>query len=210
MMILHVGASGLVGRLVLERLLAAPEVVSVVAPSRRALAVQHPKLRNPLVDFDALDPDADWWAADAVICTLGTTLAEAGSKEAFRRVDFDYPLLVARLARWKGAGAYALNSALGANARSLFFYNRVKGELETALAAVDYPSLTFVRPGLIDGVRIPPRPGEGRMLALSRLLRPLLPKQWRPSRAEKIADALVAAAVQARPGRRVIAARQLA
>ena len=149
-------------------------------------------------------------AADAVICTLGTTLAEAGSKEAFRRVDFDYPLLVARLARWKGAGAYALNSALGANARSLFFYNRVKGELETALAAVDYPSLTFVRPGLIDGVRIPPRPGEGRMLALSRLLRPLLPKQWRPSRAEKIADALVAAAVQARPGRRVIAARQLA
>ena len=97
---------------------------------------------------------------DAVICTLGTTLADAGSRDAFRRVDHDYPLQVARLARRHGAGTFALNSALGANARSSIFYNRVKGELEAALAALDYPALVLVRPGLIDGDRSQWRPGE--------------------------------------------------
>lgn len=210
MNILHVGASGLVGRLVLDRLLSTAEAISVVAPTRRPLAAQHPKLHNPLVDFDHLPADADWWAVDAVICTLGTTIGDAGSQAAFRHVDFDYPLQVARLAHQRGASVCVLNSALGANARSRIFYNRVKGDLEDALAAVGFTSLTLVRPGLIDGVRAKPRPGEGRALALSRLLQPLLPKQWQPSRAEKIAEALVAAALEPVPGRQVIEARQLA
>lgn len=210
MNVLHVGASGLVGTLVLARLLEAPEVAAVVAPTRRALALRHPKLRNPVVDFDALSDAAPWWSVDAVICTLGTTIRDAGSQAAFRRVDYAYPLRVAQLARQRGAQTFALNSALGANARSRVFYNRVKGELEDALASLGFPSLALVRPGLIDGVRVPPRPGEGRALAVSRLLRPLLPKQWQPSRAERIAQALVDAVLQSRPGRSVVEARQLA
>ena len=210
MKILHVGATGLVGRLVLERLLGSPQVARVVAPTRRTLGITHPRLHNPVVDFEALPEDADWWAADAVICTLGTTIADAGSQAAFRRVDHDYPLQVARLARRQGARAYALNSAMGANARSSIFYNRVKGELEDALAALGYPSLVLVRPGLIDGERERPRAGEGRALAVSRVLRPLLPMKWRPSRAMKIADALVDAAVHPLPGRRVVEAGALA
>ena len=210
MKILHVGATGLVGRLVLARLLESPQVARVVAPTRRSLGITHPRLHNPVVDFDALPEDADWWAVDAVICTLGTTIADAGSQAAFRRVDHDYPLQVARLARRHGARGYALNSAMGASARSSIFYNRVKGELEDALAALDYPSLVLVRPGLIDGERQRPRAGEGRALAVSRLLRPLLPGKWRPSRAMRIADALVDAALQGMPGRHVVEAAELA
>lgn len=209
MNILHVGASGLVGQLVLARLLESQDVARVVAPTRRPLDTTHPRLHNPMVDFDALPEDADWWAVDAVICTLGTTIADAGSQAAFRRVDHDYPLQVARLARRHGARAYALNSAMGANARSSIFYNRVKGELEDALAALDYPSLVLVRPGLIDGERTRPRAGEGRALAVSRLLRPLLPMKWRPSRATRIADALVDAALHPVPGRQVVDAAVL-
>lgn len=210
MNILHVGATGLVGRLVLARLLGSPQVASVVAPTRRPLGITHPRLHNPVVDFETLPENADWWSVDAVICTLGSTIADAGSQAAFRRVDHDYPLQVARLARLHGARVYALNSAMGANARSSIFYNRVKGELEDALAALDYPSLVLVRPGLIDGERERPRAGEDRALAVSRLLRPLLPRKWRPSRALRIADVLVDAVLHPLPGRHVVDAADLA
>jgi uncharacterized protein YbjT (DUF2867 family) len=210
MKVLHVGATGLVGRLVLARLLQSPRVECVIAPTRRALQMTHPRLQNPVVDFEALPGDAGWWAVDAVVCTLGTTIADAGSQAAFRRVDHDYPLQVATLARRQGATTYALNSAMGANARSSIFYNRVKGELEDALSALGYPSLVLVRPGLIDGERERPRTGEGLALAASRLLRPLLPTKWRPSRAERIADALVQAVLDPPPGRSTVEADRLA
>lgn len=210
MNILHIGATGLVGRLVLPRLLDAPQVTRVFAPTRRPLEIQSPRLTNPVIDFDALAEDAEWWAVDAVICTLGTTISDAGSQQAFRRVDYDYPIQVATLARKHGANTYALNSAMGANARSSIFYNQVKGELEDALAALDYPSLVLVRPGLIDGERAQSRPSEARLLALSRFLRPVLPMKWRPSRAERLADALVDAALNPLPGRSVVEADQLA
>ena len=210
MKILHVGATGLVGRLVLRRLLDTPGVTRVIAPTRRPLDTQHPHLLNPVIDFDSLPEDAEWWDVDAVICTLGTTIAIAGSQAAFRRVDHDYPLQIARLARKYGAKTYVLNSAMGANARSSVFYNRVKGELEEALAALDYESLVLVRPGLIDGERAESRPGEARLLAVSRFLRPILPMKWRPSRAERIADALVDAALNPPRGLTVVEADQLA
>lgn len=140
-----VGATGLMGRHVLQRALADPRVDAIVAPTRRALPT-HAKLSSPSVDYEWLDEDASWWRADAVICTLGTTLRTAGSEAAFRRVDHDYPLAVARLARAHGTPTYVLNSAIGADAGSRFFYNRVKGELENALRLVGFDSLTLVRP----------------------------------------------------------------
>ncbi len=210
MNILHVGATGLVGRLVLQQLLDSAQVSRVTAPTRRALGITHPKLLNPVVDFDAVPPDADWWRADAVICTLGTTMAAAGSREAFRRVDLQYPLVVARNAHRHGTRAYVLNSAMGADADSRVFYNQVKGELESGLAEVGFDSLTLVRPGLIDGERSENRRGEAIALALSRTLRPLLPLQWRPSRAERIAAALVQAAITSRQGIVLVEASELA
>ena len=153
MKLLLAGSTGLVGRHVLEQALAHPSIDAVVAPVRRASAPAHPKLVAPVVDFDALPEDADWWGVDAVACTLGTTMRIAGSEAAFRRVDHDYPLAFARLARRHGARTFVLNSALGADRTSRIFYNRVKGETEHDLGGVGFESLTIVRPGLIGGER---------------------------------------------------------
>ena len=209
MKLLLLGATGLVGRHVLTSALADPRVESVVAPTRRALAA-HPKLRSPQVDFDHLPPHADWWQADAVICALGTTMRTAGSEEAFRRVDFGYPLTIARLARAHGTPTYVLNSAIGADARSRFFYNRVKGELEQALAGQGFESLTFVRPGLIGGHREEFRLGERIMLMGLTLTNPLLPRHWRLNPAPKIANALLEAAIGPTPGVHVVGSERMA
>jgi uncharacterized protein YbjT (DUF2867 family) len=125
MKLLLVGSTGLVGRHILDLALADERVDAVVAPARRRLS-DHRKLLAPIVDFEHLPEDVDWWRTDAVICTLGTTMRMAGSKEAFRRVDHDYPLAVARLARHHGTPTFVLNSAMSANPSSRFFYSRVK------------------------------------------------------------------------------------
>ncbi|MBX9403202.1 NAD-dependent dehydratase [Lysobacter sp. BMK333-48F3] len=209
MKLLLLGATGLVGREVLQLALAEPAVSAVVAPGRRAPA-PHPKLQAPLIDWDALPEQADWWRADAVICALGTTMRVAGSQAAFRRVDLDYPLAAARLARRHGARAYALNSALGADPQSRIFYNRVKGELEQALQAQGYASLTLVRPGLIGGQREQFRAGERAATWALRLAGPLLPLRWRINPARNIARALLDAALRAEPGVRIIESDRLA
>jgi uncharacterized protein YbjT (DUF2867 family) len=208
MKLLLVGSSGLVGSHVLEMALADPKVTSVVAPTRRALP-PHPKLQAPVVDFDALPPDAAWWQADAVICTLGTTMRSAGSQAAFRRVDHDYPLAVAKLARRHGTPCHVLNSAIGADPDARFFYNRVKGELERDLAGLRFASLTHVRPGLIGGERQERRLGERVSGVLLGLLGPVLPRRWRINPAPRIAHALIDAALQARPGVHIIPSEQL-
>jgi uncharacterized protein YbjT (DUF2867 family) len=197
------GATGLVGRFVLNQALANRRITRVVAPTRRPLPV-HARLVNPQVDFEQLPEDADWWRVDAVVCALGTTIAKAGSKAAFYRVDHDHPLRAAQLARANGAHSYALNSSLGADAASRVFYARTKGELERDLQALGYPSLTFVRPGLIGGEREESRPAEQIGVMVSQWLRPLLPARYRVVPAERIAHHLLQAAVAARPGVHVV------
>ncbi len=201
--ILLVGATGLVGQSALHQALEHPAVGQVVAPTRRPLAAHH-KLLNPVVSFDALPDDVPWWAADAVICTLGTTIKKAGSQPAFYRVDHDHPMRVAELARRHGARAFALNSALGADASSRVFYSRTKGELERDLQELGFPSLTFVRPGLIGGERSETRPAEQWGVKVAGWLRPLLPAQYRVVPAERIAFHLLQAALAEQPGVHVI------
>lgn len=208
MKIMIVGATGLVGGHVLDLALAADAVEQVVAPARRALP-PHPKLVAPQVDFDALPADAEWWQVDAVICALGTTIRTAGSRAAFTRVDHDYPLQVARLARNGGARTFVLNSALGADAQSRVFYNRTKGELERDLKTVGFESLTFVRPGLIGGERAEFRLGERALGAVLTAVGPILPKGWRINPARNIAKAMLDAALAARPGVQVVSSAAL-
>ena len=170
---------------------------------RRAIPAQE-KLFAPVIDFDCL-PDAPWWQADAIVCALGTTMRKAGSQQVFRRIDHDYPLLVARLGKQNGVNVFVLNSALGANAQSLFFYNRVKGETERDLQALGFGSLTFVRPGLIGGMREERRPVERMLQILFGAIGPVLPSQYRINPAQKIAQAMLDAALAARPGVHAIA-----
>ncbi len=185
------GATGLVGREILRGLLADPGVAQVHVLARRSLADTHPKLAVHVVDFSALPPLP---AADEVYLALGTTIKVAGSQAAFRAVDFDANLAVARAARAAGARRAGLVSAMGADPRSRVFYNRVKGELEAALPALGFEGLVIARPSLLVGERAslgqPPRPGETVGLWVDRCLGLLIPRDYRAIRAADVAAAL--------------------
>lgn len=188
------GATGLVGRAVLQGLLADDSVAAVHVLARRSLGFEHPKLKLHIVDFSALPALPP---AHEVYLALGTTIKVAGSQSAFRAVDFDANLAVARAARAAGATRLGLVSAMGADAQSRIFYNRVKGELESALGALGYPRLVIARPSLLAGDRTalgqPERAGEKIGLRVSRWLRPLLPKKLLPIAAQDVAQALLRA-----------------
>ncbi|WP_226661560.1 NAD(P)H-binding protein [Microbulbifer aggregans] len=209
MKLMIVGATGLVGRHVLDLALAHEGVDQVVAPVRRPLSA-HAKLVSPELDFEQLPEDADWWQVDAVICALGTTMRTAGSREAFARVDHDYPLAIAQLARHHGAKTYVLNSALGADPNSRFFYNRTKGALERDLQMIGFESLTFVRPGLIGGQRDEFRFGERMAIFCLSFIGPLLPRRWRINPAENIARALLGAVLTREPGVHTVESEKMA
>lgn len=210
MHILLLGATGLVGSHVLDLALADPVAARVTAPVRRPLGGRA-GLHAPVVDFERI---ADWpediFAADAVLCCLGSTMRQAGSRERFFRIDHDYPVEVARRARRAGTPVFVLNSAVGANEKSAFFYNRVKGETERDIAALGFASTVLVRPGLLGGDRAESRPLERLGLAVLSAIAPVLPRSARINPAGKVAAAMLAAARSPSPGTSVIAARDLA
>jgi uncharacterized protein YbjT (DUF2867 family) len=187
------GATGLVGRAILLGLLADDSVTAVHALARRPLQLQHPKLISHTVDFAALPALP---AADEVYLALGTTIKVAGSQAAFRAVDFDANLAVARAALTAGIKRLGLVSAMGADVRSKIFYNRVKGELEDALASLPFDGQVIARPSFLVGDREalgqPVRGGEKLALRVSTVLRPLIPANLRSIAAEDVAGALLA------------------
>ena len=196
------GATGLVGRECLRLLASSDRIVEVRALVRRTLPPQGrgPRVRECITDFDQLHNHLDWFQVDRVFCALGTTIHQVGSQQAFRHVDYDYPLAIAKAARARGASHFLLVSALGANARSRIFYNRVKGELEEAVQALGYPSITIARPSVLIGDREEPRFGEG----IAKALAWLTPLRWRPVPAAKVASALVRAAHANAPGLQIL------
>jgi uncharacterized protein YbjT (DUF2867 family) len=198
--VLLAGATGLVGNACLQLLLKRPVREHVRVLARRPLAIADPRLEQCMEDFESLDMHPEWFKVDSVICALGTTMRKAGSAAAFRRVDFDYPLTIARLARAHGARHFLLVSAMGADAQSANFYYRVKGELEEALLRLGYPALTIARPSLLLGERAEWRWGE----ELGKRIGFLLPPRWQPVPAEQVASALVDAAHSEEIGTRVL------
>ena len=207
------GASGLVGGELLDRLLGAPEWGRVVAVGRRPLAREHPKLAQRVVDFERLAEAADAFAVDDVFCCLGTTIRQAGSQAAFRRVDHDYPLEAARLALNRGAEQYLLVSAIGADAGARVFYNRVKGEVERDVAALALPRVVIVRPSLLLGERAEFRLGErvaavGMRVAAPLLVGPL--RKYRAVEARSVAAAMVRLTRERGRGVRVVESDEIA
>jgi uncharacterized protein YbjT (DUF2867 family) len=186
------GATGLVGRAILEGLLADRSVAAVHALGRRELGTIHPKFTSHVVDFAALPPLPP---VDEVYLALGTTIKAAGSQAAFRSVDFDANLAVARAALAAGARRVGLVSAMGANAKSRVFYNRVKGEIEEALTRLPFEGLVIARPSLLTGDREalgqPGRPAERVATVVSKLLGRLIPANYRPIAATEVARAML-------------------
>jgi uncharacterized protein YbjT (DUF2867 family) len=143
-------------------------------------------------------------AVDDVFIALGTTIKVAGSQAAFRRVDFDHVVSVARAARAAGAKRLAVVSALGADANSSVFYNRVKGEMQAAIAQLGYESVVIAQPSLLTGDRAAlGQPTRGAEVWITRILNPwmgLVPRGVRPIKASAVASALLAATLVAKPG----------
>ncbi len=207
--VLLIGSTGVVGKHVLELALGEECFAEVVALTRRPLPA-HPKLINPVAELRDLLSGTDWFAVDGVISALGATQKIAGSPEAFREVDYGLNMAMARTAHESGAKRFALTSSLGADASSRSYYLRTKGELERDLEKIGYASLTFVRPGLLGGVRSERRLAEEAGKLVLGLLGPVLPPRWRISRPDRVAKALVDAIVEGKPGRHVIDSSRLA
>jgi uncharacterized protein YbjT (DUF2867 family) len=201
------GASGLVGGECLTLLCDEPRYTRVRAVTRRDLGhqVSHPKVEQVIVDFDELAASSDMLRADHVFCTLGTTIRKAGSQERFRTVDYGYPLALARLTAANGTTHYSLVSSLGANPDSRFFYSRVKGDLEQALADLALPSLAIFRPSVIAGDRGESRPFE----RLAERLLTLAPRSIRPVPAVEIAGAMITVAAEEPPGLTIVLSRDI-
>src|SRR5271163_1406874 len=200
MKVLILGATGLVGHSALVQAVTHLAIDQVVAPTRKPLPANG-KLMNPVSEqLELVLPDVLTWGIDAVICALGTTTAKAGSKEAFRQVDYVLPLAFARLAHQQGAEIFALVSAIGADVNSSFFYPKTKGEVERDMKLIGFRSLTILRPSIIAGKREDARFAEGIALALSRVLAPILPKKFHINPAAKIAGVLIESIIAAEPG----------
>ncbi len=201
------GATGLVGAECVRRFAESSRFARVIALVRRPLGtVPSTRVETHVIDdFDRLDEAARHFRVSHIVCALGTTIKKAGTQERFRRVDHDYPLAAARLGLREGARHFLLVSALGASAHSRIFYNRVKGELEDAIRALPYRSVTIVRPSLLLGERAEVRFGE----SIGKLFAGVIPGRYRPVQATAVAATVVRAASEDQPGVRIIESREI-
>ena len=196
------GASGLVGGYALTALLGAPEYTRVWALTRRPIGREHPRLANRIVVFERMVDQLKGLVVNDAFCAIGTTIADAGSQEAFRAADVNAVLLFARAARAAGASRFVVVSSIGADSNSKKFYLRTKGEMEEAVADIGFTSVDILQPSLLLGPRKSLRPLEitGRIFAP--LINPLLTgtrEAYRAISAETVGRAMLGAA---RAGRR--------
>ena len=207
--ILLAGATGLIGRELVRELLRRPAAPTLHQLVRRAIHTP-PGTRCQVVDFSALPALP---AARDAYCALGTTLAQAGSKSAFRAVDLDAVLAFAQAARAAGVQGFAVVSALGAHPHSTTFYNRVKGEMEAALADVGFETLVIARPSLLAGDRASlgqaARWGERLVLAVTGPISGLIPPALRPIKAETVARGMLAAMAHRPAGLHIVESGEL-
>jgi uncharacterized protein YbjT (DUF2867 family) len=196
------GATGLIGRQCISLLATDPTCSRIVALTRRTQNdfPLSSKLDVEVVDFDNLGKHASLFAVDQIICAMGTTMQKTPDPHVYRRIDFGYPLEAAKLGLAHGATHYLVVTAVGANAKSRIFYNRLKGELEDGLSLLNYRSLTIARPSVLIGDRSEPRRSEKIAWKLSFIT----PKKYKPVPSSNVARALVNAARDDVPGLRII------
>lgn len=199
------GGTGLVGKTLLQLLGADPNYDRVTSLARRQVSTP-PGVVTQQVDFERLDEFA-LPPVDDAFCCLGTTRRAAGSDAAFRRVDFDYVVAFAQLAKRAGAQRFLLVSSLGASADSSLLYPRTKGEVEAAVEAIGFATVVIVRPSLLLGDRTERRFGERVAIGASKLIGPLLVgplRRYAPTDASVVAKTLVRAAATAPAGVTII------
>ncbi len=207
------GATGLIGSQLLPLLLASERYAKVIVVGRKAVPIIHPKLVQVVTELDKLEAVRLQLIADDVYCCLGTTMAQAGSKAAFRQVDFLYVVTLAALTAGNFAAQFMVVSSMGADAESRIYYSQVKGEMEAAVRQVPFRAVHIFRPSLLLGERAHPRVGERLGALLLRVLKPLLRGpllKYRPVRGAVVAAAMLRAAEEDGGGVRMHLSDELA
>lgn len=198
------GATGLIGSELLQQLIHGRHYKTISVLSRREIDTSSKRVKTILTDYEQLSEKDIPDDIDDVYCCLGTTMKKAGSKEAFRKVDYDYPLRIAEIARKKGGKQYLLVSAMGADANSSVFYNQVKGEVEQAIAQIEFPSFHIFRPSVLLGQRNETRVGEKVAQIVMTGISPAMVgglRKYRPIEGEAVASAMYRMAKKGLEGR---------
>jgi uncharacterized protein YbjT (DUF2867 family) len=203
------GSTGLIGSQLMQLLLNDDHYTIVKAISRKPLEITHPKLENIVLDFDRLTEHHDKLKADDVFCCLGTTIKKVKTKEKFRKVDFDYPVELAKLTKANGAEQYLLVSALGADKNSKIFYNQVKGEVEEAIGQIGFKSYHIFRPSLLMGDRNESRSGEEAGKVFFKYFGFLVPVKYKGIDSIKVARAMRQLAVLHQNGMQIHESKEL-
>ena len=207
------GATGLIGTQLLPLLLASERYARVIVVGRKPVPLLHPKLTQVVTELDKLQDVRLQLIADDVYCCLGTTMRQAGSKEAFYKVDYLYVVTLAALAASNFAAQFLVVSSLGADAGARVYYSRVKGEMEAAVRQTPFRATHIFRPSLLLGERAQPRLGERLSAAVLGAVRPLLQgplRKYRAVAAATVAAAMLAAAEAEASGVRVHESEALA
>lgn len=191
---LVIGATGLVGSTLVNKLLINRDYEKVVVLVRRKLSFTHQKLEEYVIDFENLDEQYPNVEVDDVYCCIGTTIKKAKTQEKMYQIDVEYPLTVAKLAQDKGLKHFILVSSMGANANSKFFYMRMKGELEEKLKELSLPKLSIFQPSFLVGNRKESRINEQVFVGLYNGISKVVPKSIKNKlgiEVYKLADAMM-------------------
>ena len=190
-----IGSTGMVGSQLIQLLIENEEYSEVVSLVRRVSGVTSPKLTEHVVNFDEPETWSKFVTGNVLFSALGTTIAQAKTKENQYNIDFTIQYTVAKIAACNGVNQYVLISSAGSNADSNTFYLRMKGELELAVQSLPFDTISILRPGLLTGIRPHIRPGEKTGYLILKGLNKLgLFKRYKPIEAKKVARAMIMAA----------------
>ena len=209
---LVIGATGLVGRELVLTLLESSEFSKVIVWVRRTTGIKHSKLNEHFPDFEQLEREPIPGDVDCIFCCLGTTIKKVKTKESFRKVDFTYPLMLAKNAEHNQIGQFLIISAMGANPSSRVFYSRTKGELESEVRKLHLKSLSVFRPSLLLGKRDEFRIGEEAAAVASKIVPFLFKgpfKKFKPVKGKVVAQAMYALALQEKAGINLVEAQEI-
>lgn len=206
---LLVGSTGLIGKQLLELLLKDDRYSKVIAISRNPLSIPDSKLINIVSDLKSLSSHACELKCDDVFCCLGTTIKVAKTKEAFRQVDYEYPVAIAKMTKSLGASQFLLVSALGAKKDSGIFYNQVKGAVEDSISIVGFTSTHIFRPSLLVGPRAEHRSGEEAAKVFYKIFGFLIPAQYKSIESIQVARAMLSKAKEETTGKFVHESKEL-
>ena len=189
------GASGLIGKELVQKLISSDQYHRIYVVSRKKSGLVNEKVTELVIDFEKIDQLTFDEPVDDVFCTLGTTMKQAGSRDNFKKVDFEYVVALANLGKQSGASKFLVISAMGADSKSAVFYNKVKGLTEEALINIGFKQLVIFRPSLLLGERPEARFAERMSGVFMKTFNFLIPDNYKAIQAKKVAESMLNMAI---------------